>query len=241
MNTELQDYLNGICCSTPVTYNFDVDSSDWAGGGITDKASFESVLGVTTDQFVLSGNNIKANILTTTDNILGFRSQTVTNVNYITVSGLLILDLSDNQIVTFNPTIALPSSLQELSLGTNQIVTFNPTIPLPSSLVTLWLYDNQIATFNPTIALPSSLKNLALYGNQITTFNPTLPLPSGLEHLDLSDNQMTTAGYTASEPWANGMHTAPSGGQIKLGSNPDSALGTNLESILIAKGWTLDS
>jgi Leucine-rich repeat (LRR) protein len=262
MNTELQDYLNGICCSTSATYNFDVDSSDWAGGGITDQASFDSALGVTTDAFVLSGTNIKANILTTTDNILGFRGQTVTNVNYITVSGLLTLNLDANQIVDFNPTIALPSSLQELYLYNNEIVTFNPTIALPSTLLTLnlagnhivtfnptialpstleflELYDNQIVDFNPTIALPSSLQELYLGDNHIVTFNPTIALPSTLEFLHLDGNQMTTAGYIASEPWANGMHTATSGGNIDLQFNSDSVSGTNLESILIAKGWAV--
>jgi hypothetical protein len=50
---------------------------------------------------------------------------------------------------------------------------------------------------------------------------------------------MTTLGYTASEPWANGMHTAPSGGVIYLNDNTDSASGTNLEAILISKGWNV--
>lgn len=171
MQTELQDYFNRLCCPTPVVnYNFDVDSSDWAGAGITDKASFESLLGVTTSDFLLSGNNIKANVLTTTGNYLQLKSKTLTNVNYITVSGLQVLNLSDNQLTTFNPTIALPSSLQSLNL---------------------------------------------------------------------SSNQMTTLGYTASEPWANGMHTAPSGGVIYLNDNTDSASGTNLEAILISKGWNV--
>ncbi len=218
LNSELQDFFNKICCtSTPVvTYNFDVDSSDWAGTGITDQASFESVLGVTTDQFLLSGNNIKANVLTTTGDELNLNSKNITNVNYITVSGLLLINLESNQIVTFNPSIALPSSLQFLYLSANQIVTFNPTLPLPSSLQELYLGGNQIVTFNPTLALPTSL-----------------------QYLYLNNNQMTTAGYTASESWANGMHAAPSGGVIDLTSNTDSASGTNLEAILTSKGWTV--
>ncbi len=171
METQLQDYLNGICCTTPtVTYNFDVDSSDWAGAGITDQASFESTLKVTVDQFILSGNNIKANILTVIGNSLGLSSYNVTNVNYITVPGLQDLDLSNNQNIQFNPSLSLPTSLANLIL---------------------------------------------------------------------SSNQMTTSGYTASETWANGIHNAPIGGIIDLSANVDSASGTNLESILIAKGWTV--
>jgi Leucine-rich repeat (LRR) protein len=217
METQLQDYFNGLCCPTPVvTYNFDVDSSDWAGAGITDQASFDSVLGVTTSDFLLSGNNIKANILTTNGNNINLLSRQITNIGYITVSGLIEIDLGSNQIATFNPTIALPSSLQNLYLADNQIVDFNPTIALPSSLVFLGLHSNQIVNFNPSIALPSSL-----------------------QFLNLSSNQMTTSGYTASEPWANGMHNAPSGGAIEIHSNTNSATGTNLETILIAKGWTV--
>jgi hypothetical protein len=218
METQLQDYFNGLCCPPPVvTFNFDVDSSDWAGTGITDQASFDSVLGVTTDQFLLSGNNIKANILTTTGNVLTLKSKQITNISYITVSGLIEISLEGNQIVTFNPSIALPSSLQILYIPYNQITTFNPTLPLPTSL-----------------------ERLELNGNPIVTFNPTLPLPSNLQFLILNGNQMTTAGYTASEPWANGMHTAPSGGTIGFIGNIDSASGTNLETILTNKGWTVN-
>jgi Leucine-rich repeat (LRR) protein len=287
LSQELLDYMNGICCPAPVvTFNFDVDSSDWAGAGITDQASFDSVLGVTTDQFLLSGNNIKANILTTNSNTINLKVKQITNIGYITVSGLIEINLEGNQIVTFNPTIALPSSLQNLYLNSNQIVTFNPTIALPSSLQNLYLNSNQIVTFNPTIALPSSLVLLELSANQIITFNPTIALPSSLQNLylesnqivnfnptialpsnlqflylsgnqiiefnptialpsslvflGLNDNQMTISGYTASEPWANGMHTAPSGGEINLQFNTDSASGTNLETILVSKGWTVN-
>ena len=169
MDSTLQEYLNGICCSTPVvTYNFDVDSSDWAGSGITDQETFESILGVTTEQFLLSGNNIKANILTTTSNELILGVKNITNVNYITVSNLEKLDFRKNQIVSFSPIVALPTTLIRLFL---------------------------------------------------------------------TENQMTTAGYTASEPWASGMHTAPSGGEITLHTNTNSASGTNLQSILTSKGW----
>ena len=53
-------------------------------------------------------------------------------------------------------------------------------------------------------------------------------------------NLMTTAGYTASEPWANAMSTIPNRGQIYLGSNINSINGTNLQTILISKGWNVN-
>jgi hypothetical protein len=199
LDPALQDYFNQICCTTPtVTYNFDVDSSDWAGTGITDQASFDSVLGVTTSDFLLSGNNIKATItsLPTVKGkvTLSLNSKSITNVNYITVVNLETLNLNNNQIATFNPILSLPSSLQDLYLGYNQLIIFNPTIALPSSL----------------------------------------------EDLEIVGNQMTLASYTASESWANGMHTAPSGGVISFTNNIDSVAGTNLETILVNKGWTVN-
>jgi Leucine-rich repeat (LRR) protein len=109
------------------------------------------ITGCTCSSFVLSGNNIKANI--TSMPLGGFYDDKLTlrlasckiiNVNYITVSGLQNLELNANEIVNFNPTIALPSSLTDLNLGSNQIVNFNPTIALPSSLIGLILNNNQM-------------------------------------------------------------------------------------------------
>ena len=173
-------------------------------------------------------------------------------------SSLGILQLNGNQIVTFNPTIALPSSLTALSLSFNQIVTFNPSIALPNSLTSLTLDLNQIVTFNPTIALPSSLYQLQLQGNQIVIFDPTLSLPSSLTELflndnqivifnpsnelpisltqlDLANNQMTIAGYTASETWANTQTSFSGVNTVTFTGNPNSILGTTLESILLTK------
>ena len=103
METALQDYLNGLCCSAPppANYNFDVESSNWAGAGITNQTSFNSVLGVTTGAFQITGNKIEAEILTLTDNSLILISKNITNVNYITVNGLETLILNSNQLYIY--------------------------------------------------------------------------------------------------------------------------------------------
>ena len=49
---------------------------------------------------------------------------------------------------------------------------------------------------------------------------------------------MTTAGYTASEPWANAMSII-SNRSVYFYSNINSVSGTNLQTILSAKGWTV--
>jgi Leucine-rich repeat (LRR) protein len=156
-------------------------------------------------------------------------------------NSLLELSLNSNQIVTFDPSVTLPNSLENLNLEGNQIVTFNPSIPLPNSLLELNLVGNNIVTFDPSIALPNSLTSLFLFYNQIVIFNPSIALPNSLLDLSLSDNQMTTAGYVASEPWANAMSVIPGRGEISLSNNVNSALVTNLRTILIAKGWNVSA
>ena len=217
---------NKMRVSNAPVYNFDVTATYWDSvGGVTDKASFIDFLETTSfltdvivENFSLIGGRLQCN-LTANGYFLYLIELAITDVYKLgDIDGLGELVLSGNQIVTFNPTIALPSSLQVLYLNSNQIVTFNPTIALPSSLLTLDLNGNQIVTFNPTIALPSSLLTL-----------------------DLNFNQMTTAGYIASETWATTLHIAPAGGKIYFITNIDSVSGTTLETILTGKGWTVIS
>ena len=218
-----------------IEYNFDVDSSDWSLSGITDKASFESVLGVTTTEFSISGGNIKAFIDNVVDNTLDISSKNITNVNFITIDNLTYLYLINNQIVNFNTSIALPNNLEDLDLSHNQIVNFNPTVALPSGLININLRYNQIVNFNPTVALPSSLTYLSVTHNKIVNFNPTVALPSALTHLDLRNNKMTTSGYTASEVWANAQPSFINTCNIYFSDNINSITGTTLKTLLLTK------
>jgi hypothetical protein len=259
--------------------NFNI-TANWATGDatypVTNQVSFELFLGnrsygeennmtniVITD-FSLVGNSLTCN-LTADGSVLDISEMQVTEVlSCGNVEGLQILLLESNQIVTFNPTIALPVGLQYFSLGNNQIVTFNPTIALPVglqyfsldnnqivsfnptialpvNLQTLSLDNNQIVNFNPTNALPASLQSLYLSGNQIVNFNPTNALPAVLVVLSLTSNQMTTAGYTASESWANAQPNFINLCAILIGDNTDSITGTNLEAILISKNCQINA
>jgi hypothetical protein len=124
-------YRSILFNNEPSPYNFDVDSSDW--GSITNQATFESELGVVCDRFIKSGNKIQANIISNQSSL--FLSQrNITNLNYITIDGVISLYLSTNQITNFNPSLPLPNSLKGLFLGGNLIVNFNPTLPLPNRL-----------------------------------------------------------------------------------------------------------
>ena len=263
-STQVQELYNTY--SERLT-NFDVENVDWSLQGVTDKDSFISfILGksnyssVNVGYFEYSTTRIRATITGT--GILGLysfvpSSAGITNVNLIGLNNLETLDLSGNQIVTFNPlslpnglrslnlsdniivnfnpSLPLPTTLRVLRLQLNQIVTFNPTLPLPVSLLGLLLQSNQIVTFNPTLPLPSSLSTLRLDSNRIVTFNPTLPLPVSLVNLLLDTNLMTTAGYTGSEPWANNQPSFTNPCRISFNGNTNSVTGTNLESILLTK------
>jgi Leucine-rich repeat (LRR) protein len=131
------------------------------------------------------------------------------------------------------------TGLEILLLSDNNIVTFNPLIALPTSLLALYLDNNQIVTFNPSITLPITFNLLSLRGNQIVAFNPTIPLPTSLEILDLTGNLMTTAGYTTSETWANAQTSFTSLCAIIFTANVNSITGTNLESILLTKNCSI--
>jgi len=53
----------------------------------------------------------------------------------------------------------------------------------------------------------------------------------------LDDNLITTAGYATMETYANSLNSG--GGIFSFQNNTDSISGTNLETILIAKGITV--
>ena len=207
--------------------NFDVTSTDW--GALTTAVAWENFFssqpnaGTTTvTNFSLVGGRVQLSVSTSLIS-LDLSSKNITTVSVISINTMytLILNvnnivnfdptsflptsldsisLTENQIVSFNPTIPLPEGLRSLSLETNDIIEFNPTTALPSTLEGLYLSDNNITNFNPTIALPSALKELVLSDNQIPVFNPTLPLPDGLEKLHLQVNNITNFNPTIALP-----------------------------------------
>lgn len=131
-------------------YNFDVDG-EWSNISIYNQQDFNDQLGVTTDAFVLKGNNIKARITSVTYNELDFNGwNAITNVNYITVEGLLSINLRGNRITEFNPIKKLPFDLENLGLNLNQLQFFSPDLPIPSGLVSLNLAENQFRTIGYT-------------------------------------------------------------------------------------------
>jgi len=147
-------------------------------------------------------------------------------------NGITNLNLANNQIVTFNPSISLPTSLTNLNLSDNLIVTFDPSRPLPASLIELYLTGNKIITFNPTIALPSSLEILYLNSNLIVTFDPTIALPSGLKKLYLNSNKIVTFNPTLALPI--GLKNLNLSSNLIITFNPTIGLPTGLTTLNLA-------
>lgn len=260
----ITDFLlegNRLRCNVSSTGGSDLG---FAYMGVTDVTSFGNLQ--MTNYLSLYGNNISSVDNTSWPigvNDIDLGENNITSFDNVTWPNTLnnYLGLYDNAIISFNPVTPLPNTLIELELGNcqlttvddivwpsdleylylgdNQIVTFDPNNTLPSGLIYIGLSDNQIVNFDPTIALPNSLEELDLDRNQIVTFNPTLPLPNSLQFLFFYSNQMTTVGYTNSEPWANAMSIIPGRGGIYFFGNPNSVSGTNLETILISKGWAV--
>jgi hypothetical protein len=177
-------------------YNFDVDA-DWDLNGTNNQQKFQDLLGVTVTAFKYSGKNIKAFITSVTSDELYFQNlEIISKINYITVEGLLSINLNNNNITEFNPSKNLPNSLLNLDLGKNELRFFKPDFKLPISLT----------------------------------------------NLNLSSNKFVLAGYTDSEVWANNIYVAPTaGGYIDFTDNTDSVSTTNLETILVSKGWNVSA
>jgi Leucine-rich repeat (LRR) protein len=176
--------ING-CCGfgnsynfVKTEYNFDVDG-EWSVMSIASQSEFNAALGVTTDAFELKGNNIKARITSVTYNELDFSGwNVITNVNYITVEGLLSIVLRGNRITEFNPSKKLPFDLENLGLNNNQLQFFSPDLPIPSGLVSLNLEENQFRTIGYA-ASESWANNAAVNVNTTVYFTNNIDSVSG--------------------------------------------------------------
>jgi hypothetical protein len=216
----------------PSIYNFDVDG-DW---GFYDQETFEAEYGPV-DQFLIDGNNLKANITSLLNPyVTGFGW---TAINYFTVPGATTLDISYNSLTSFNPSQPLSSTITYIDFSYNQITDFSPTLPLPPNLTDLYLSGNGMTSFNPG-SLPSSLERLYLNGNDWSAgFSSITTFPESIFDFELSDSNMTFASYSASEAWASTLTISTIGGGIYFLSNPDDVIGTDLELILTDRGWSV--
>ena len=116
-----------------VSYNFDLTSPNWAYEGFTDEASFINWLANRQYSYA----NDLTNIIVTDFNFEGDRV-----FCNMTADGT-IYDLSGLGLINADK-IGVVNGLTNLSFYGDKIVTFNPTIPLPSSLTDLALDFNKM-------------------------------------------------------------------------------------------------
>jgi hypothetical protein len=137
-------------------WNFDI-TANWSLASITDEHSFVSFLensqgltNVVVNDFNLNDNRLRC-ILQADGIILDFLFYEITEFKGIgNINGLTSLVLSNNDLTEFNPSIALPTTLETLELNDNQLTNFNPLISLPVSLQFIELSNNQMTTLGYT-------------------------------------------------------------------------------------------
>ena len=70
-----------------------------------------------------------------------------------------------------------------MNLSNNQITSFDPSIPLPGGLETLNIESNQITSFNPSELFPNSIILIDLSNNSMTSegYSTSIPWANSLE------------------------------------------------------------
>jgi len=184
---------------------------------------------LTIADFVLNGNEITANVTSDTTSISMASRNIIGGLKFGNCPNVTDLVLRKNQIV--NPAFSGVPNVTFLHLGNNQIV--NPAFSGVPNVTQLLLDRNQIVS--PAFSGVPNVTELELFSNQIV--NPAFSGVPNVTQLLLDDNLITTAGYATMETYANSLNSG--GGIFSFQNNTDSILGTNLETILIAKGITV--
>ena len=133
METALQNYLNGLCCSAtpppPPVVNFKVMSNDWAGEGVTDQASFNSTFSVNTSFFEIVGTEINATIVSSLvpGALLDLSSKQISKIKLLSWSGLTSLVVSNNPLAPLNMQAPFSTSLQNIQFSNCSFELFTYT------------------------------------------------------------------------------------------------------------------
>lgn len=100
-------------------------------------------------------------------------------------------------------------------------------------------YNSDVTSYKPKFYNPN-LKQLDLSSCSLTKIDVSLKIPSTATHIFFTSNLITNQGYIESEDWANGLPVVPTGQcTIDFQGNTDPVSGTNLETILTTKGYTV--
>ena len=131
------------------------------------------------------------------------------------LTSLIALDLSCNQLTVLPPAISRLKNLEQLNLCNNrftalppelfqlekltalglselQLTALPPEIAQLKNLTVLYLHQNQLAALPPELFQLTHLRELVLWSNQLTTLPPEICQLSELTHLDVSSNPIVS-------------------------------------------------
>ena len=169
--------------------------------------------------------------------LLSFNPISYINTNKINFTIRSIYVGVTNTLSSFVLNRSLPN-LNEINLGSNRLSTLGITAVQPNLTFLDLGNGNTFSAFEYGNLFPN-LQFLGFSSQQFVRFNPTIPLSNTVNTILFNGCRFTTQGYIDSEPWANAMSVIPSRGSINFQDNPASAIGTNLKTILEAKGFTV--
>jgi Leucine-rich repeat (LRR) protein len=144
---------------------------------------------------------------------------------------LKALYLSNNGMMqTFTPSFPLPTNLEFLYLDSCALTELDCTL-LPTGLKYLFIRFNSISNLD-TLSHLTNLILLYMNTNNLQSFNP-IGLTT-LRSIDVSGNDITTQAWNDDIDW---IANAPNYGQFYAYGNTDSIIGTQTETLLLAKNW----
>lgn len=254
---DLVDGLNTLNIGTFYALN----STTLAVNGGTSSFSYTSVQMLNTVQFDWSFTNLSlkqiallnSGTLTgtinwgdgTIDIITGSDTHTYSNAGTYRVTieyeeDLTTINLTANDITSFNPIVNLPEGLQQLLLSNNNLSLFDANvIILPSTLKILNLGSNSLSSFNIG-GLPNGLQQLLLNSNSLTSFNPSTQLSINLQFISLDANQLSVTQINNTLVYLNNIGYSTLA--AVLTQNPPSVpsgAGVTAKNALIGRGCTI--
>lgn len=234
----------------PVQYNFDVefeDVSDVVSYDFNEQSDFEQFLNdsgfviYNVSEYTVTDNRVQCNV-NIEDDLENFEFYIpeigiAKIIDFSFIENIYGIDssivLTDNQINDVSGLASL-SGLVNLNLSGNQISDLTGLSGL-SNLKELDLMGNHISDISELGSL-TNLTWLRLDNNQISDLTGLSNLIS-LNELSLNYNEITSLGWDSGLYWAENV--APIGGVISTTGNTNPITGTDFETALVNKSWTI--
>ncbi len=174
-------------------------------------------------------------------------SQSITQSQFLSFGALPLnarnIDLTTNQLTSFELSLSGLTSLINFSVGSNQLTSFTPSLTGLTSLENFDLGQNKLTSFTQSLSGLTSVKQINLGQNQLTSFTSSLSGLTSLTEIDLNNNNLPQSNIDSI--LADAVASASSIAQpINLyldgGANaiPSSA-GLADKATLIGLGWTV--